>query len=75
MTDRQEYLAHDMTDEQLEYCIKKAEELEKTSPWTQVDTDHHADYNGYTCWLDLVLSVERREIEWHRGQYCAQMEE
>ena len=75
MTRRQEWLAHDLTDEQIEICMKDAEKMQKEMPWTQEDTDRHADYTGYTCWLDLILDQARRNAEWIRGQYCAQMEE
>lgn len=75
MTKRQEYLAHDMSEEQIEYCKSEAEKLERTDPWTAEDTARHADYAGYGCWLDLVLDHVRHEIEWQYGQYCAQMEE
>ena len=75
MTRRQEYLARDMTDDEIEQCKKEANEMERTSPWTQADTDRHASYTGYTCWLDLILDSHKQEHDWWRVQYCAQMEE
>lgn len=73
MTRRQEWLAHDMDAETLESCQKEAEKLQREHPWTDEDTKQHADYAGYTCWLDLVLDVVSRNIEKMRGQYCAEM--
>lgn len=75
MTRRQEWLAHDLTDEQIANCQRFADKMQKQIPWTQEDTDRHADYNGYTCWLDLILDNARMDAEYQRGQYCAQMEE
>lgn len=73
MTRKQEYLAHDLTDDQIEICQKEAERLQRESPWTDEDTQQYADYAGYTCWLDLVLDVISRNVEKMRGMYCAEM--
>lgn len=75
LTKRQQYLAQDMSDEQLQHIIKITEEMEREDPWTDEDTERHADYGQYTCWLDLALDVNKRQLEYQRGQYCAQMEE
>ena len=73
MTRKQEYLAHDLTDEQIELCQKDAERMQKEMPWTPEDTDRHAGITDYTCWLDLILDNARRNAERWRGQYCAEM--
>ena len=73
MTRKQEYLAYDLTDEEVEICKKDAEKMQREMPWTQEDTDRHADYTGYTSWLDLILDQARRNAERIRGQYCAEM--
>lgn len=75
MTRKQEYLAHDMDAETIEYCESEAQKMEKISPWTPADTELHAPYHDYTCWFDLILDCMRMQIEYQRGQYCAQMEE
>ena len=76
LTKKQDYLAKDMDEETLNYCISEAKKLERDNPWTQEDTDQNAEYGtDYECWLDLVLDQTRKEIEWHRGQYCREMAE
>ena len=73
MTRRQEWLAHDMDEETLQSCQKEAERLQRDYPWTDEDTKQHEDYGQYTCWLDLILDVVRRNIEHMRGMYCGEM--
>ena len=75
MTPKQEYLAHDLDALTIEFCKNEAKKLEQEYPWTQEDTDRHAGITDYTCWLDLVLDIERSKAETRRGMYCAEMEE
>ena len=63
MTHEQYYLAHDMTDEDLEYCENQARKLEQMLPWAEQDnTETDAD-----CWLTIVMRVVAKEIEHHRA--------
>ncbi len=70
MTREQEFLCHDMTDEDIEYCKKEAKKLEIMFPWAEQDnSDTDAD-----SWLTIVMRTVAREIEYHRGLYCTEME-
>ena len=70
MTREQDYLAHDMTDEDIEYCENEARKLEQMLPWAEQDnSETDAD-----SWLTVVMRVIAKEIERHRGLYCAEME-
>ncbi len=70
MTCEQNYLAHDMTEEDIEYCEEEAKKLEQMLPWAEQDNaDTDAD-----SWLTVVMRTVAREIEYHRGLYCAEME-
>ena len=69
MTREQDYLAHDMTDEDIEYCETEARKLEQMLPWAEQDnSETDAD-----SWLTVVMRVIAKEIEYHRGLYCAEM--
>ena len=70
MTREQQYLAWDMTSEDLEYCENEALKLEKMLPWREQDNSGtNAD-----SWLTVVMRTVAKEIEHHRGLYCAEME-
>ena len=70
MTHEQDYLAHDMTDEDIKYCEAEAKKLEEMLPWAEQDnSETDAD-----SWLTVVMRVVAKEIEHHRGLYCAEME-
>ena len=70
MTREQEYLAWNMTDEDIEYCENEARKLEQMLPWKEQDnSDIDAD-----SWLTVVMRTVTKEIEHHRGLYCAEME-
>ena len=70
MTREQDYLAHDMTEEDIKYCEAEARKLEQMLPWIEQDnTETDAD-----SWLTVVMRVVAKEIEHHRGLYCAEME-
>ena len=68
MTREQEYLCWNMTQEDVEYCENEAAKLEHLLPWEQQD-NIDAD-----SWLTVVMRDVAREIEHHRGLYCAEME-
>ncbi len=70
MTREQEYLAHNMTDEDIEYCEAEARKLEEMLPWDEQDnTDTDAD-----SWLTVLMRHMASEIEYHWGLYCAEIE-
>ena len=70
MTSEQDYLCHDMTDEDIDYCKIEAKKLEQMLPWAEQDnSETDAD-----SWLTVVMRVVAKEIEHHRGLYCAEME-
>ena len=70
MTREQDYLAHDMTDKDIEYCENEARKLEKMLPWAEQDnSETDAD-----CWLTVVLRVVAKEIEHHRGLSASKIE-
>ena len=70
MTREQEYLSYDMSSEDIEYCESEARKLESMLPWAEQDnSDTDAD-----SWLTIVMRTVGREIEYHRGLYCAEME-
>lgn len=72
MTRYQEYLAREMDEETLEACEKEAQELEKMHPWEEQDnSDCRPEIDS---WLTVVLKHRASEIEYHRAQYCAEME-
>ena len=67
MTREQEYLAWNMTEEDIEYCMREAAKLEHEYPW-----DGNTDAGS---WLTVVMRTVANEIAYHRGLYCAEMEE
>ena len=70
MTREQQYLAWDMTDEDIEYCEAEARKLEQMLPWAEQDnSETDAD-----SWLTVVMRTVAKEIEHNRGLYCAEME-
>ena len=71
MTAYQQYLAHDMSESDIQYCEKEAENLEKTLPWAEQDNTNTPE--EFTCWLDVVMRTMANEIAFHRGMYCAEM--
>lgn len=75
MTQLQEYLARDLTDEDIAYCQKAADTLERNMPWADQECvfDPSIDPQN-TSWLDVVM---RDQVYWnnaHRAAYCAEME-
>lgn len=72
MTAFQEYLSRDMSEDDIDFCVKQAAELDAVSPWTD-DTAPDPCW-PVSCWLDVVMIETRRAIEYNHAQYCAQMD-
>jgi len=80
MTREQEYLAHDFTDDDIEYCkgeARKLDALHKANPLTDEEgfpvTNDDGNPMTYNDWLTFVMREHKVVVDHWRGQYCAEM--